>query len=272
MSRQFDWFDAFLHRTSVEGVLVARTGLRVGCGRDLDSLATDLPVLRGHDHEPFIPGSSLKGVVRAGSEKLLRGIAVSKGVAPDALKRIACDPLLDPCVTGKDDGDAANPVSELASHHQRLEQKVCLVCATYGAAGLASHVRFRDAHVVGPFSMQVRDGVAIDRDLGRVSGSKKYDFEIVEPGATFGFRVEIENGKDWQIGLLRATLGLLGEGVLRVGGFGSRGLGAVEVSDLTWTKRTVEDVVNGRSGAVLTREKLEACFEALRHTIQETIG
>jgi CRISPR-associated protein Csm3 len=272
MNRKFDWFDAFVHRTSVEGTLAARTGLRVGCGRDLDSLATDLPVLRGHDREPFIPGSSLKGVLRAGSEKLLRGIAVSKAVAPEVLKRIACDPLLDPCVTGKDDEDAANPVSELASHHQRLEQRVCLVCATYGAAGLASHVRFRDAHVVGPFSIQVRDGVAIDRDLGRVSGSKKYDFEIVEPGAKFGLHVEIENGKDWQIGLLRATLSLLGDGLLRVGGFGSRGLGAVDVSDLTWTRRTVDDVVSGGAGSVLTRERLEACFEALRRTIQEEIG
>jgi CRISPR/Cas system CSM-associated protein Csm3 (group 7 of RAMP superfamily) len=51
--------------TEVEAVIVNEAPLRVGSGRGEGLGEADLPVVRGRDGVPFIPGSSLKGVLRS---------------------------------------------------------------------------------------------------------------------------------------------------------------------------------------------------------------
>lgn len=260
MSR-FNWFDTFDHRTELRARLVLRTGLRIGSGRNLEGIGTDLPVLRDGRDRLFIPGSSLKGVVRAAGEGLLRGFAVAHHAET---WRFACDPLVRGCLDMAQDeglipehmGDADDiPALERVERaHRRIERFACLACRTFGAPGLASHLRFEDAFPVDSAWVQVRDGVAIDRDLGRVHGSQKYDYEVIEPGAVFELRVAGINLEDWQLGLLLAALDLLFDGTVRIGGFGSRGLGRVELDGQLenggvqiW-RRTLDDVIAQRQG------------------------
>src|SRR5689334_20300868 len=68
-------FKTLQSRLHFHGALVARTGLRIGAGRDTDVAGHDLPVMRDPNGRPFIPGSSFKGVLRAQIESLLRSLS-----------------------------------------------------------------------------------------------------------------------------------------------------------------------------------------------------
>ncbi|MBM4319215.1 MAG: hypothetical protein FJ125_04465, partial [Deltaproteobacteria bacterium] len=165
----------------------------------------------------------------------------------------------------------------VAERQRELEQGVCLACATFGGPGLASHFRFQDAVAAPGHAVRQRDGVAIDRDLGRVAGSRKYDFEVIEAGARFPFVVVMENPRDWQIGLLLSALDLLDDGLIRVGGFGSRGLGLVRLAgEPRLVRRSLEDILDGREGTLLDEDRRQACRKALlaevRHALRGKEG
>ncbi|MDX1997882.1 MAG: RAMP superfamily CRISPR-associated protein, partial [Thermoanaerobaculia bacterium] len=65
--------DTFHGRTRLQGLLTTRTSLHIGAGGSGDPLATDLPVVRDAEGKPYIPGASLKGVLRSAAEALYRG-------------------------------------------------------------------------------------------------------------------------------------------------------------------------------------------------------
>lgn len=231
----FDWLDPLVHRDHVAVTFALATGLRIGRGKSL-SAHTDLPLLRDASSTPLVPGSSLKGALRASAERLLRGLALAEGASEEGLRRVACD-VLDPksACLGQGPADAADdsddePRDRIPRKRAHIARCACLVCATFGGAGLASHLRVPDARIAGA-TTRVRDGVAIDRDLARVSGSHKYDYEIVEAGAQFTAELVLDNAKLWQLGLLFTALDAL-DGGGRLGGFGTRGLGVVRVAEL----------------------------------------
>jgi len=216
-------FDRLENRYRIEADLEARTAFRIGRGREHDAVSTDLPLLKGAGDRLFVPGSTWKGVVRSAAEQLLRGMA-----PPEAWKQAACDPFGDSCEPAesraeRDALERASSADRIAAMRARAV-RYCRACATFGAQGLASHVRFADTPVRGATTL-VRDGVGMDRDLARAADGLKYDFEVVEPGATLTLTVELENVRDWQVGLVLAVLDDLAQGFVRVGGFTSRGLG-----------------------------------------------
>lgn len=174
-------YEMFPGRFTVEGRLRAVTALRVGAGRALAPLGTDLPVVRDALGAPFIPGSSLKGPLRATVERLVRGVRPAR----------ACNPLDDRerCVPPRD-------LDRLRAESQRqpdpdawltaaLLARTCWVCRLFGSPWLASAVQVADLPVdhAGWFGQfEVRDGVAIDRDTETVRGGLKYDYEVVPAG------------------------------------------------------------------------------------------
>jgi CRISPR-associated protein Csm3 len=211
-----DDFDVLRSRLRLKGTLVTQTALHVGAsGGDVG--AADLPVQKTAQGYPFIPGSSLKGVVRSTIEGLLR---------PSRSDQLwACDPL---------DRDKACGSSErsgpLKDH--------CAACRLFGSYLVASHVRFSDARMVdegGSPPIETRDGVSIDRDLRVAAAARKYDLEVVAPGTAFGLEIFVLNPEPWLAGLLVIGLDQLAEGFTAVGGFTSRGLGRVSI---TWTSLT----------------------------------
>lgn len=226
MNDRPDDFHVLRRRVRLTGVLTTRTGLRIGAGGAGDADAVDLPVLRDAEGFPFIPGASLKGVVRSTLEALLPGENEAQGGL------WACDPLSDRA--------CGSHGSKLKRHRKRADAEAniggsCTVCRLLGSHVLASHVRFGDALVLdrdGPPPIERRDGVAIDRDLKAVSGTLKYDFQVVPPGTRFDVEVFADNLTDAQLGLLLVGFDQLAEGFTGLGGFTSRGLGRVE---LAWT-------------------------------------
>jgi len=226
-------FDTFQNRLTVDGYLVAESGLHVGVGRAGELAGTELPVIRDEHERPFIPGSSLKGALRGHLE------AVVRGMAPDGIdsRRLACDPTDGQglCV----DADRMRVLKDRyrdddARLTEILAEELCLVCRTFGSPWWASPVRVRDLPVVvdewfGQFD--VRDGVAIDRDKGTVAVGP-YDYEVVPAGTRFKLHIEAENLDKWQRGLLWLGLRALKNGDVALGGFTSRGLGWVKIEDL----------------------------------------
>lgn len=234
MSERIADFHALRERLRLGGIITTRTALRIGSGGD-DLNATDLPVLRDPRGYPFIPGSSLKGVIRSTLEALVRGAALGARGTPQSSQRTelrACDPLSNEAC-GYHDQKKRSTV-DIDSH--------CAICQLFGSNVLASHVRFSDALIVqtqagqatGLVPIEVRDGVAINRDLRVAQGQAKFDFEVVSPGTRFALEIFIENPRPWGLGLLLLGLDQLREGFTALGGFTSRGMGRI---DLTLTER-----------------------------------
>lgn len=219
--RPTPFFDRFQRRTRIRAVLETKTGLRIGMGRAVSAVGTDLPVLRNSSGMPFIPGASIKGVLRSAIEALVR--ARDAGAAPD------------PFDVRTNDGSRheGNAIERARQKRRALESSPDLIGRIFGTPGLASHVVFADSRPLDAARLVVenRDGVAIDRDLGRVSGAKKYDFEVVPAGTEFDLEIVMNDLNDAQEGAVVVGLDLLDEGFLRLGGFKSRGLGLVAVGN-----------------------------------------
>lgn len=226
-------FSGILHRTRITGQLRCATALRIGAGKNsLDSMATNLPVMKEAGGQPYLPGSSLKGVLRSQVEGILRGQAEHKGQPP---LRWACDPIsqTDRCI--QDDTDDSNgrsekqrPVQDRAREvRRRVEKDTCLACRIFGAQSLGSHVLFSDARLSNgqpPVLTEIRDSVALDRDLCRAAYQRKYNFEVVPAGTLFDLQILILDLPEDLEGALVLGIQMLEEGFARIGGFKSRGL------------------------------------------------
>lgn len=178
-----------------------------------------IPTLYGE--APFLPGSSLKGVLRSGAEALLRGLGEE-----------ACDP------TSGDRG-------------QRGGCGLCRTCRTFGSANLgAAVVLISDGMPWPPDSDEqgrraalaaveqrraVRTGVAIDRQRGSVAVGP-FDMEVLA-AVTFYPTITLRNPEPWQLHLLAATLQLLDAGHLRIGAGTTKGMGRVRVTESAVTVR-----------------------------------
>ncbi len=253
-------FFHFENRTVVSAVLVMETPISVGSRTSLLPAGSDLPVIKTPDGIPFIPGSSLKGVIRAHTERLLRTLdAMDKKHGDERLW--ACDPLdeRNRCVIAKCcekcgdcKGDCCNDCGRCKScmvkrsqvngvlndgkFTEELWSKSCTACRLFGSQWLASRVAFQDAMLSNGNELlrltEIRDGVGIDRDLGSAKQRIKYDYEVVPAGARFDVRIIVENAEQWEIGLLLLSLKAMEQGELSVGGKTTRGLGWGKLTEL----------------------------------------
>lgn len=226
----------FDSRLELRGRLTLATGLRIGAGRSEDIAATGLPVVKTVDGQPYIPGSSFKGAWRAFIETVLRTVQAQPEVRDDNLacfsaskgRERSSEEEPGRCLT-------ASEVQDLKVAHREdptgldrlLRERSCCTCRVFGAPWLASKVLVRDLPVVeGTFGRtEIRDGVAIDRDAGKVSGGRKYQFEAVPAGAEFEVEILVENGSDAELGLAWLGLRAMEQGMIGLGGARSRGLG-----------------------------------------------
>lgn len=212
--------------TKVCGFLETRSGLHVGAGKVSDPTAADLPVLRDALGDPYIPGSSLKGVLRSSLEALLRAI----DERPDWW---SCDPFEDPCLDERGDPGEA-----------------CTVCRLFGSRAAAGGVLVRDLYLrreAGSRARPIgrRDGVGIDRDLRTAAERILYDFEAVRRGVRFDLEIVLENAGEVERGLLAGALDLLDSGVRGLGGKAARGLGRVAVCIESIETQFAKDLLSG---------------------------
>jgi CRISPR-associated RAMP protein (TIGR02581 family) len=275
-------FERFASRTVIRATLEMQTALSVGGRASLEPTGTDLPVVRNADGLPFVPGSSLKGVVRAQMERVLRSVNRKSDFW-------SCELFSDPCVKKKEDVDVimqnieqSIKVKQLSENQQEQEftrsvlEKTCRVCYLFGSPWIASRLAFKDVFLQNaedlPVTTQIRDGVGIDRDLGAARTGIKYDFEVVVPGAQFGIEIVAENVEPWELGLLLAVLRPWEEGHLAIGGKSTRGPGWGKLQSVNVLRAEQQELLDYLLKKQMKAISVETLQQAFQQKVDATRG
>jgi CRISPR/Cas system CSM-associated protein Csm3 (group 7 of RAMP superfamily) len=161
----------------------------------------------------YLPGSSLKGVMRSHSERILQTVFPGDS-------KLCCDPL----ARRGNCFDRTRDIKETDKQYRSL----CLACRTFGHMANASHFLTADAYPAAPINaLPVRQNVAIDRLSGGVAVGP-FDMEVALAGE-FHTTLTLFNFELWQLGLIALTLRDMMEGRVRIGFAKSRGLGEISV-------------------------------------------
>ncbi|MEM4677388.1 MAG: RAMP superfamily CRISPR-associated protein [Candidatus Korarchaeota archaeon] len=201
--------------TSVNGVIINETPLRVGAGRELSlESPADIVVYRVNG-KPCIPGSSLKGVLRSLAEALAR----SKGI------------------------NVHEPWDDEIAKKEEEQKDFCPICGIFGNTRLASHVRVYDSMPKDGKNTKVfyKYGVAIDREFGSVKLGPFLE-EFVEPGVEWTFRIDILNIEvfpepkleDPRASIIKDILDIMRSLGIQVGARKSIGAGLIRLREARW--------------------------------------
>ncbi len=218
-------FERLSNRYVLTCGLAAEEGLHVGTG--VAGQRTDAPfILR--DGKAFLPGSSLRGPMRAAVERIMRTLYPGTScVLADDDEMNAGVPCA--CAAKKTREKLEADTREMEKALDNGQLRLCPVCALFGSTLMAAKLKISDGVQTGtPRKPERRDGVGIDRDTETAREKIKYDFEVLNPEARFEFRMQLENAGDSDFGLLYILLKELEHG-LDVGGKKSRGLGRVKL-------------------------------------------
>lgn len=212
-----------LNQIAIDVAIEPRGPLAIRSGRQgPDPSRPDLECVRtgwGGGPSVYVPGSSLKGVMRSHAERLLRSEDLA--ITPTFTKTGAFNQ--------KSPGDA-------------VYRGTCPLGRTFGTLHLKGHLAVSD-HLPGAHepegsderrrqielanAVEQRNGVAIDRLLGSVAGGALYDQEVVVAGR-FDGRIVLRNAQLYQLTLALMVLRDLDEGYTQLGSATSRGFGRVK--------------------------------------------
>jgi len=166
----------------------------------------------------YLPGSGLKGAIRAHAERIVRTIGKSQNTPPSNAQELwANDPLNDKYKYLEKQLPA--DIYRLSSFTDQM----------FGNTAIASRVRIEDAYPSPdhPIKLEERNGVAIDRVFGSVAVGP-FNYEVCTSGC-FQTKIHLKNFTLAQIALLGLVLRDLNEGWFGLGFAKSRGLGLVSV-------------------------------------------
>jgi CRISPR-associated protein Csm3 len=222
------------NKTIFTGKLKLISGLHIGSGGM--SQKTDATVMKDAFDNPYIPGSSLKGVIRTISERLHHLVLENDSAVPvcylagkkdcnNSKKSTKLQEELQPLIKEGDEEEV----------NKKINKTVCPICQLYGSTFRASKIVVHDSPLVESYKHKdnstIRDSVRIDRDTGAAKDGAKFDYEVVHAGTEFEFMIEAENLNAQDEKLLYLALHELIAGNIQIGGKISRGLGAVQLMD-----------------------------------------
>jgi CRISPR-associated RAMP protein (TIGR02581 family) len=227
------WHDRLISRHRIEGKLKVTSPLRISSGVAGDG--TDAPFIRDAGNRPYVPGTCLRGSVRAALERALAGYG-------EVLSGLSTCTLFSEDDCAKAHREELMAAQEIEDEKKRnaawaavVETKICDLCRLFGNTMFASRIFFEDGFFCGAVPEPlIRDGVGIDRDSGAAAEGVKYDYEVIDPAASEGlffcFVVTVENATFKDLKLLGLMLRLLIEG-LHVGGKRAGGMGCIKLID-----------------------------------------
>ncbi len=174
-----------------------RSPLHIGTGERL-SLETDAPVLRDARGLAWIPGSSLRGVIRDWCEREAPLLGVSRA----AISRLF--------------GATPPPGKSGDDRQGRLSVGDALV-------------------VNGRTDSEIRDHVKIDPEFGAAEDRKKFDMEVANvASAVLPILYEGDSEQDEELRSLYNAIEALKAGVIPIGGKSGSGLGLFDVTKVEW--------------------------------------
>lgn len=164
----------------------------------------------------YLPGSSLKGAIRAHGERIVR--TVGKDKRPNNPGELwANDPLNDKYEYLEK--KSPPEIYKLSSFTDQI----------FGNTSIASRIRIEDAYPErNSLKLEERNGVAIDRVFGSVAVGP-FNYQVCTAG-DFNTKIHLKNFTLAQLGLIGLVLRDLDEGWFGLGFAKSRGLGVVSVT------------------------------------------
>jgi CRISPR/Cas system CSM-associated protein Csm3 (group 7 of RAMP superfamily) len=258
-----------------DGPLLIKAGDTGGA----DPTRPDMEFVRTRAHgkeQIYLPGSSLKGVVRAQCERICRSLdgkdrqqrhlqdlqALDEQNEVPLLQHnipLADNPLGDrkkyeglsdtEYSTSKYLDSISEQIKEKKQRTAIIYRRSALTAQMFGHTSLAGRIRFADAYDIEPETqrerVEMRNGVAIDRVYGSVAVGP-FNYETLVRGS-FKTTITFRNTTLAQLGLLGLALRDLGAGRVGVGFGKSRGLGRVTVTVDSFALRyPVCEQVDGR--------------------------
>lgn len=193
---------------------------------------------------PYIPGSSLKGVLRSFLESVQSGM--DDVVQPKDC--VCCKNEL----KGKKEREARGSAEELALY---IAQNSCPACKLFGNGVMAGKLKFADAALldVGAWmGTEIRTSNAIDRDThtANTGTGALFDTEAIPAGTEFALRVTAENLTEEEARIFGELMQYFAEGGITVGGRSRAGLGMVKVEGISLTLY----YLNGKDFAPVSKE------------------
>lgn len=184
----------------------------------------------------YLPGSSLKGAIRAHAERIVRTVGGDKRDDNSNLPW-ANDPLNDK-YKYLENIKSTSDIYKLSSFTDQM----------FGNTSIASRVRIEDAHPdkSKPLKIETRNGVAIDRLFGSTIPGALFSYEACTDGE-FKTKIHLKNFTLAQLGLIGLVLRDLNDGWFGLGFAKSRGLGTVNVN--------LKQAVVQYPGCVLSEDK-----------------
>jgi CRISPR-associated RAMP protein (TIGR02581 family) len=224
-----------LRVTAVDPLLV-RSGSANVSGPDMAFVLT----YRNGRPEPYLPGSSLKGVIRSHAERIARTLK-----SPSA-----CEPFWNEDIKKEAPKNPTRAETMWCGERFKMREKhykekitnaiayrnSCPACRLFGSTYFAGRFGVSDAYLVEESKNrrpQQRDGVGIDRFTGGASKSAKFELEVLSD-VTFQCTLLVRNYELWQLGWLAYVIQDFNDSLIFIGSGKSRGLGRV--------KGTVESV------------------------------
>ena len=210
----------------------------------------------------YLPGSSLKGAIRAHCERIVRTLG---GGHPNNRGAWACNPLTDKAHNPNDLSCSKRLDEQNKARKRENEQELtgserytssCTVCRLFGNTVIASHLRIADAHPDKPAEVhrEERNGVAIDRVYGSVAFGP-FNFEVLTAGE-FTTKITVKNFTTAQLALIALAIRDFDQQRVSIGFAKSRGLGQVNMG--------VKSVEIRYPTAVVEAEKLQTLGEQTR--------
>ncbi len=266
-TQDFTTFGSWLKLT---GLLELTTPLRIGAGRGDEFGLADIAVVKNRQGEPYIPGSSFKGVLRSSIEAFLRTIDPNL-----ACLCVTTQPNFN-CPTTKSPEDLAAYLTQFKDEDDMYLRGTCRVCQVFGSTGLASKVQFPDLRLaeewLGPY--QLRNGVSIDRDTETAASQRLFTIEAVPAGTRFAFELLIENGSPADQGMVLLGLRAFEQGMRALGGATSRGLGQVKLTisrceELSSDPEALFDFLTSGTTQDVSEQARTAKIQALRQEVMQ---
>ncbi|MEM3794664.1 MAG: RAMP superfamily CRISPR-associated protein [Thermoprotei archaeon] len=241
-------FQKIYHKTFVRYELLGLEYLHVGAERGGEIETADLPQLKYGGNVPYIPGSTIKGVLRhmflqlfnsLGTQELKKEFGVDRAAAEqDDIKNILAEKEAD-----------TEKFVKLVSKSVEGSGPLGIVDLLFGSPIMASPIVFTDA-VATDSGLTVRTHVKIDPDKESAESGALVQIEAANPKTSFKGLIVfncIDIGSEPTL-LHRAfnkLIDLVDKQEVYIGGWKSRGYGRARINILERKECTPEQIVRG---------------------------
>lgn len=222
---------------------------------------SDLICIKRNNGDPFIPGSSLRGLLRSYVNRIShifqdREIVNKLNIGDIRIEHrdrnrsaithsdTVCD--LQGIFKNKNKLKPGQNMEDFAIENE----KICDICLLFGSNGYGSPLKVTDFDIEGPKMFVERKHIAIDPESDTTKARSLFAVQAVAEGTVFKGKLILDKKgharQDRIMKLLELILIFLKNQELNIGGLKSRGYGRTEVTEIKVREYSMEDEILGR--------------------------